>query len=219
MNPIHHPPSSKPPVRAERPRHSARRSRLPRAIRPRISSRSLAWLSVLLIILWAGPALAGDALWLLVDTEVLELRVMRGQEVVHTYDNIAIGRTGTSAAKRRGDDKTPLGEFRIVRITEDSPFHLFLGLDYPDMGRAERAYRAGQLTRQELQEIETAARERREPPQHTALGGYIGIHGLGEGDPAVHRRFNWTHGCIALTNEQIEDLRERVDLGTSVVIR
>ena len=55
-----------------------------------------------------------------------------------------------------------------------------------------------------------------DPP--TTLGGLIGIHGIGKGDPRVHRDFNWTFGCVALTNEQIDQLRPWVRLGTRVVL-
>jgi hypothetical protein len=57
------------------------------------------------------------------------------------------------------------------------------------------------------------------PPQNTALGGRIGLHGLGRGDPKVHQQFNWTNGCIALTNEQIDQLLTWVGKGTRVSIR
>jgi L,D-peptidoglycan transpeptidase YkuD (ErfK/YbiS/YcfS/YnhG family) len=51
------------------------------------------------------------------------------------------------------------------------------------------------------------------------LGGAIGIHGIGGGSPDVHRRFHWTEGCVAVSNEQIERLAELVGIGTRVVIR
>ena len=57
------------------------------------------------------------------------------------------------------------------------------------------------------------------PPQDTVLGGHIGIHGIGEGNPEIHRRFDWTQGCIALTNEEIEQLANLVGIGAKVVIR
>ena len=57
------------------------------------------------------------------------------------------------------------------------------------------------------------------PPQQTALGGHIGIHGIGAGDPRIHEDFNWTSGCIALTNAQIDDLAGWVRLGMRVVVR
>ncbi len=64
-----------------------------------------------------------------------------------------------------------------------------------------------------------AFQEQAIPPQETPLGGYIGIHGIGRGDPAIHQKFNWTQGCIALTNRQIDDLSKWVHVGMRVVIR
>jgi L,D-peptidoglycan transpeptidase YkuD (ErfK/YbiS/YcfS/YnhG family) len=57
------------------------------------------------------------------------------------------------------------------------------------------------------------------PPQDTPLGGQIGIHGLGSADARVHEFFDWTHGCIALTNSQIDHLSQIVDTGTLVKIK
>jgi len=59
-------------------------------------------------------------------------------------------------------------------------------------------------------------------PQNTLLGGYVGIHGLGGENPTkldIHRHFNWTQGCIALTDTEVKDLLHYVSTGTSVVIK
>ena len=57
------------------------------------------------------------------------------------------------------------------------------------------------------------------PPQNTVLGGQIGIHGLGDKtNLSVHQNFNWTRGCIALTNEQIHSLDRLIKIGTKVYI-
>lgn len=179
---------------------------------------SVPCLLLLLCTAWT-VALADNDLWVLVETGKLRLSVLQGDTVQRTYNNISIGRRGTTPDKLRGDDRTPLGEFRIVRITEDSPFHRFLGLDYPDPQRAQRAQQAGTINQGQLAAIRRARKARQEPPQNTALGGYIGIHGVGRGDLAVHEDFNWTHGCIALTNAQIDDLSVWVGIGTRVIIK
>jgi hypothetical protein len=51
------------------------------------------------------------------------------------------------------------------------------------------------------------------------LGGQIGIHGLGRADPRLHEMADWTRGCVAVTNEQIDILRRHVYIGMAVVIR
>lgn len=184
--------------------------------------RSLGWLPAMLGLLLAGPAWAqegGPAPWLLVETETLTLKVMQGEETLQTYPGIAIGRFGTTAAKRSLDGKTPLGEFRITRIAQRTSFHRFFGLDYPNLAHARAGLEAGHINRSEFAAIRTALQRGETPPQQTALGGLIGIHGLGEGDPTVHADFNWTNGCVALTNEQVDDLAQWVHEGMRVIIR
>ncbi|RRQ20651.1 L,D-transpeptidase family protein [Thiohalobacter thiocyanaticus] len=186
-------------------------------------NRRRGWLAGLVCLLLSGLAAAGvgagqPAVWLRIDTAALELHVMRGGERLRTYSGIAIGRYGTTAAKRVGDGMTPLGEFRIVRIAARTDFHRFYGLDYPNLSHARAGLQAGRITATQFERIRQALRQETEPPQHTALGGYIGIHGLGDGDSAIHADFNWTEGCIALTNEQVDDLAQWIDKGTRVVI-
>ncbi|MFQ5643297.1 MAG: murein L,D-transpeptidase family protein [Thiogranum sp.] len=165
-------------------------------------------------------ALAGESdTWILIDIDRMSLSVMQGDTVVQTYSNISIGRGGATLEKKRGDGKTPLGEFHIVRITSDTPFHRFFGFDYPDLERVERARQAGTIGPARYAAIRKAIQSQRVPPQETVLGGYIGIHGVGAGNVAVHEDFNWTNGCIALTNAQIDELAGQVRMGTKVIIR
>jgi len=166
------------------------------------------------------PAMANEQRpWVLVDTQARTLSVMQGEKPALVFADIAIGRYGATLSKRRGDHMTPLGDFRIAWIREDSPFHRFIGLDYPNLEYARRAHQQGRLSRKEWQAIRQAVAKGRLPPQNTALGGRIGLHGLGRGDPKVHQQFNWTNGCIALTNEQIDQLLTWVGKGTRVSIR
>ncbi len=163
--------------------------------------------------------LADGSVWVLVDTEAAELRIMQGKRVIQSFPDIALGRYGVTANKRRMDNMTPLGEFRITRITRNTRFQLFLGLSYPNTEHARLALEQGWLSESDWRSIERAERRGVEPPQDTPLGGYIGIHGVGEGDPELHELFNWTNGCIALGNDQIEELVTRVGVGTRVIIR
>ncbi len=162
---------------------------------------------------------AGNDTWLLVDTRQMTLLVMQGREVRRRYANISIGRGGATADRRIHDDKTPLGEFHIARIAQDSDFHRFFGFDYPSLAQAGRALQAGDIDGRQYQRIRKALAAAKMPPQQTALGGFLGIHGIGAGDPRIHEDFNWTSGCIALTNEQIDDLASWVRLGMRVVVR
>jgi murein L,D-transpeptidase YafK len=144
---------------------------------------------------------------------------MEGNEVLRTFENISIGSNGATTAKNTGDKKTPLGSYRVSRINDESRFHRFFGVDYPTTEQAARAYKADQISVAELEAIYLAHREGREPPATTALGGAIGIHGIGAGDQKIHQQFNWTDGCVALTDQEIDELAKWVGLGTVVVIQ
>ncbi len=157
--------------------------------------------------------------WLLIDSTAQTLTLMRGDRPQLTLDNIAVGRFGTSAKKLRGDNTTPLGRFRIDRINRESAFYRFISLNYPDIGRAEQALRDGEIGPAELRAIRSAHRQGKLPPQGTALGGRIGIHGLGSADAEMHASLNWTRGCVALTNEQVDTLLPWTRPGMLVEIR
>ena len=163
-------------------------------------------------------AQSGD-IWLQVDTRELTLTVMQGDSILRTYDNIAIGSNGPTWNKQVHDEKTPLGNFTINGIRPSERFALFLAIDYPTMEHAQRALKDGRLKRAEFEAIRDAWNNKRPPPQSTRLGGQLGIHGLGLGSEDIHNSFNWTDGCIALTNAQVEELAGWVRIGTRVSVR
>jgi murein L,D-transpeptidase YafK len=174
---------------------------------------------LLLILAAVGQAAEPAQRWLLVDTQQLTLTVMEGERPLLTLHNLAIGRFGVSREKQRGDNTTPLGVFRISRINRDASFHRFIGLDYPNEERARAGLYGGDINRDEYREILAAHRAGKAPPQDTVLGGHIGIHGLGEGDRLLHEATNWTKGCVAVSNEQIDTLLLWVRVGMRVEIR
>jgi len=187
--------------------------------RPLFSRLVSVMLSLLLVMPADSSAIRDRDIWILVDTREKVLSVLEGNSVRRTYREISIGRAGATLNKISGDNKTPLGDFRLVRIEPSSTFHRFLGIDYPTVADAERGLRAATISHEQYTAILQAIKARTIPPQETPLGGYIGIHGVGAGDPSVHQNFNWTQGCIALTNQQIDDLSKWVYLGMRVVIR
>lgn len=177
--------------------------------------------SLLLSLLALPPArvLAAPEVRVVIDTAQQTLTVFRGETIAEQFPDIAIGRNGTTPDKRVHDKKTPLGEYRVARIKHDSDYHLFLGLDFPTEAQARRALERGLIDRGDYDAIAAAAAGGRLPPQNTPLGGYIGIHGVGNGDLEIHRSFNWTEGCIALTNEEVDRLAGFVRMGTPVEVR
>ena len=164
-----------------------------------------------------APVHAGE-IWVNIDTGQRVLYLMDGDRVVRSFDNISIGKNGATPDKLGHDGKTPLGSFRIRRINPESRFHLFFGLDYPSVERAADAYMADQISAAELEDIFRAHELGLEPSAATPLGGAIGIHGIGNGDPNIHEDFDWTDGCVAVTNEQVDELAGQIGLGTRVVI-
>ena len=173
---------------------------------------------LLILIACSSQAQAGAAR-IIIDTRAETLTVMRGSTVIRIFQDIAIGRYGKTYFKRQGDNKTPLGKYRIGWINRDSRYYIFLGLTYPDQPAADRALQDGRISTAQWQAIRRALKAGKTPLQDTPLGGYIGIHGLGQGDMAVHQQYNWTNGCVALTNTQIDQLLQWARIGTAVEIR
>ena len=167
----------------------------------------------------AATGIHPNEVWLLVDTKAKKIEVKKGDETVETLEHVAIGRGGAGLKSHRGDNITPHGEYRIGWVGDKSMFKRFFGLTYPSVQDAEMAFEKGVINEGQYRRIVRAQELGQIPPQDTPLGGQIGIHGLGSADARVHEVFDWTHGCIALTNSQIDHLSQLVDAGTLVKIK
>ncbi len=167
----------------------------------------------------AAPGQPLKAPWVLVDTHRHTVSVIQGGKVKQTFRRIAVGRGGVAKVRYEGGGRTPLGTFHVAWVNKNSRFHLFFGLDYPHDAQAEVALKRNKIGPGTYARILRAYNKGRLPPQNTKLGGYIGIHGLGHANPVIQRMADWTEGCIALDNRQIDDLAQWVSIGTKVVIR
>ena len=150
-----------------------------------------------------------------------ELAVIKGDVTVKHF-HIAIGKGGNGTKREQGDKKTPIGIYKIIEFKNDSQFHYFMQIDYPNLLDAWYGYKNNVISADEFKKIAVAYKTSQKPPQDTKLGGYIGIHGIGHQEDQqlqIHNGFNWTNGCIALTNEQIMELKQYVAIGTKVIIR
>jgi len=114
---------------------------------------------------------------------------------IKAYRGLQFGDAPRGHKQFQGDERTPEGIYRIDRRNPQSSFHLSLGISYPNA--ADRAF---------------ASRYGR------SAGGDIFIHGQPTGRPG-RMRGDWTDGCIALTNAQIEELWQIVPNGTPIEIR
>lgn len=125
---------------------------------------------------------------------------------------IGLGLNPVDDKIREGDRCTPEGYFYITSKNGNSSFHRSLGLSYPNVRAAQRGRSSGLITREQYREILRALRRNKNPPQHTPLGGEIMIHGGGSGR-------DWTWGCIALENRDVDVVFNAVSVGTPVIIR
>ena len=133
-----------------------------------------------------------------------------GHLLIRSYA-IDLGTHPRGPKYRLGDGRTPLGAFRIVTRNAASPYHRFLGLDYPNLEAVDRGLQDGLISRGEAATIRAALAAGRCPDWRTALGGGIGIHGRGRGS-------DWTAGCIALADENVEELFSVLRIGDPVEI-
>jgi murein L,D-transpeptidase YafK len=119
---------------------------------------------------------------------------------------VAIGVGGLGPKRYEGDNHTPEGRYRIDRRHRSADFHRFLHVSYPnreDRTAFARLVRAGTL------------------PRTATIGGAIGIHGTGSSLAAVTAHglgIDWTAGCIAVTNDEIDLLYRAVRPNAPLVI-
>ncbi len=112
---------------------------------------------------------------------------------------VSLGREPKGAKHFEGDMKTPEGVYFIESKNPHSNYFLNLGISYP-----------------EKKDVLYAKKCKKSP------GGLIKIHGLRNGLGFIgkfHQWFDWTYGCIAVTNEEMQELYENVKIGTIIEIK
>ena len=124
---------------------------------------------------------------------------------------IVLGKCPDGHKLREGDSRTPEGDYYVCTKNEQSKYHLALGLSYPNPSDADAALEKGEITPAQHEAIRTAHAAGKRPPWDTALGGFIMIHG--GGIPS-----DWTAGCVAMENADIETLFALCRMGAKVRI-
>jgi len=135
---------------------------------------------------------------ILIEKSTRRLMLISQGEVLKSY-KIALGGNPIGPKERQGDNKTPEGTYVIDARNRDSRFHLSLHISYPNEGDKNRAKELG-----------------------VSPGGDIMIHGIKNGFSWVgdaHTGVDWTKGCIAVTDEEIEEISKLAPNGTIVEIR
>jgi len=149
------------------------------------------------------------------------LTIYKGDTPVKTYRAV-FGKGYQDGDKRmQGDKRTPEGAFYICTMNRSKRFYKFLGLSYPSLKHAERGLQSKMIPIADYVEIKQAIDGRQPPPWDTALGGAVGIHGrMMSGTPAQDTlvNVNWTDGCIALDNADVDEIFSVATLGTPVTI-
>jgi murein L,D-transpeptidase YafK len=137
---------------------------------------------------------------IVVEKSARKLSILRDGSELKTY-RVALGRNPVGPKQEEGDMKTPEGVYQIDAHKNDSDYHLALHISYPSNEDRARAAQRG-----------------------ISAGSDIEIHGLPNGAGTLgsaHRssESDWTAGCIALTNEEIEELSRVTPDGTTIEIR
>lgn len=125
------------------------------------------------------------------------LQLKSGGHVVRSFE-IALGAQPTGHKLHEGDNRTPEGVYTLDWRNASSQFHRSMHISYPHNGDQAAALRRG-----------------------VSPGGLIMIHGLPNGRRAGdmnHPRNDWTNGCIAVTNDEMDEIWSLVEDGTTIII-
>lgn len=151
---------------------------------------------LLLFVISSPTGLHADQILILKSARTLTL--LNHGKVVKSY-KVALGTVPIGAKTEQGDHKTPEGKYVIDSKNAHSQFHMALHLSYPNASDQQRARKLG-----------------------VSPGGDVEIHGLMAQYAwvgSLHTQHDWTDGCIAVTNSEIEEIWNLVSVGTSVEIR
>ncbi len=160
-----------------------------------------------------------------IDSEDTKIIVYKEKHVLELYGNekligrfrVYLGQAPIGDKEKEGDLRTPEGSYYICTVNDKSKFKLFLGLSYPNIEDAERGLEDGLIDQNVFNQIEEKINDRKQPLWTSSLGGAVGIHGVGTFKG--NWQTDWTAGCIALSDEDIEIIGQYIRYGTEVDIR
>ncbi len=148
------------------------------------------------MLLISTSAIAGVDL-VKVDKSESRMYLLDGEKVVKEY-HVAFGANPKGHKQQEGDEKTPEGRYTLDYKKEDSSFYRAMHISYPNDQDKANAKKLG-----------------------VSPGGFIMVHGqrnwLGWLS-IIAQRFNWTNGCIALTNSEMDEFMDLVSVGTAIQI-
>ena len=142
------------------------------------------------------PERSEKADFVTVDKSDRTLLLYAGGKVLRRFEGIQLGDAPVGHKQFEGDEKTPEGRYTLDYRNPQSSYHLSLHISYPDARDTAHAKAAGK-----------------------SPGGEIFIHGQPDWLPIGRLPGDWTDGCIALSNEEIEELWRYIPDGTPIEIR
>lgn len=125
------------------------------------------------------------------------MHILKNNSIIATY-TIALGKQPVGKKEFEGDHKTPEGEYFINGKSTQSKFYKNLGISYPNEWDLKNAEELGK-----------------------PAGGFIKIHGFPNdftGNQTEGKKTDWTEGCIAVTNDEMDELYPFIEIGTKVII-
>ncbi|MCF7484366.1 MULTISPECIES: L,D-transpeptidase family protein [Vibrio] len=132
-----------------------------------------------------------------VDKSKRRMYLLKGEEVVLEF-RIALGKQPKGHKRFEGDNRTPEGQYQLDYVMEESDFYRSVHINYPRSS-----------------DVQWAQQNDVDP------GGNIKIHGIKNGErrsPSFIQSFDWTDGCIALTNQDMDEFIQLVKMGTPIHI-
>jgi murein L,D-transpeptidase YafK len=172
---------------------------MPTETRRKSSFTALIWVVALLLLAVPAQSKAKqEADKILIIKSAHTMTLLSGGKTLKTY-KVALGGVPVGPKRVEGDHKTPEGNYVIDAKNGHSRFHLALHISYPSAADTETARKLG-----------------------SRPGGAIMIHGLASSFAylgPLHRQTDWTDGCVAVTNAEIEEIWRLVPVGTRVEIR
>jgi murein L,D-transpeptidase YafK len=132
-----------------------------------------------------------------VDKSENMMYLMENDKIIKQYQ-VAFGANPKGHKEQEGDEKTPEGTYTLDYKKEDSAFYRAMHISYPNQSDLQNAAEKG-----------------------VSAGGFIMVHGQKNGFgwlASITQQFNWTNGCIALTNAEMDEFMSLVNVGTKIQI-
>jgi murein L,D-transpeptidase YafK len=133
-----------------------------------------------------------------VEKSINKMYLLDNGNIVKEY-RVAFGENPKGHKQQEGDERTPEGIYTLDYKKENSSFYRAMHVSYPNKKDKEHARKLG-----------------------VSPGGFIMIHGQRNGFgwlSPMTQQFNWTNGCIALTNNEMDEFMDLVDVGTAIEIK